>query len=420
MPRTSRFVISVVLFAATLATGLSMRLAMGQERPIVLKATTVLDGKGQLLRDTIIIVEGTKIVRIGGAILPRAITYDLTGLTVTPGWIDTHSHLWWHFANGRLAGKDEPPVQAMLHAVDNAVLTLNAGFTTIQSPGSPEDKDLRDAIARGIIPGPRMLTSLEPLTEASGSPEKLRELVRDRKQQGADFIKLFASKSIREGGAQTMTDDQLQAACGEARSLGLRTIVHAHSAESAKAATLAGCTTIEHGAYVTDEVFDLMAQHGTYYDPNIGLVLQNYLENKEKFLGIGNYNEQGFAFMEKGKAIVLETFKRALKHKDLRIIYGTDAVAGAHGRNFEEFIVRVRDGGQDPMAAIVSATSLSAESLGLRDKIGAIAAGMEADIVAFDGNPLQDVTAVRRVVFVMKGGKVFENLAPGAKTAGAP
>jgi len=265
-----------------------------------------------------------------------------------------------------------------------------------------------------------MLTSLEPLTEASGSPEKLRELVRERKQQGADFIKLFASKSIREGGAQTMTDEQLQAACGEARSLGLRTIVHAHSAESAKAATLAGCTAIEHGAYVTDEVFNLMAQHGTYYDPNIGLVLQNYLENKEKFLGIGNYNEQGFAFMEKGKTIVLETFKRALKHKNLKIIYGTDAVAGAHGRNFEEFIVRARDGGQDPMAAIVSATSLSAESLGLRDKTGTIAPGMEADIVAMDGNPLQDVTAARRVVFVMKGGKVFENLAPGAKTAGAP
>jgi imidazolonepropionase-like amidohydrolase len=244
----------------------------------------------------------------------------------------------------------------------------------------------------------------------------LRELVRERKQEGADFIKLFASKSIREGGAQTMTDDQLRAACGEARSLGLRTIVHAHSAESAKAATLAGCTTIEHGAYITDEVFELMAKRGIYYDPNIGLVLQNYLENKEKFLGIGNYNEQGFAFMEKGKAIVLETFNRALKHKNLKIIYGTDAVAGAHGRNFEEFIVRVREGGQDPMAALVSATSLSAESLGLKDKLGAIAPGLEADIVGMEGNPLEDVTAARRVVFVMKGGKVLENLAAGSKT----
>jgi imidazolonepropionase-like amidohydrolase len=405
-----------LLFCATLlASSVEASLMLAQDRPIVLKATTVLDGKGQIVRNTIIVVEGGKIARIGGAVPPGAITYDLTGLTLTPGWIDTHAHLFWHFDNGRLAGKDEPPAQALLHVVDNAILTLNAGFTTIQSPGSPEDKDLRDAIARGIIPGPRMLTSLEPLTEESGPPEKLRELVRERKQQGADFIKLFASKSIREGGSQTMTGDQLGAACGEAKALGLRTIVHAHSAESAKAATLAGCTTIEHGAYVTDEVFDLMATHGIFYDPNIGLVLQNYLENKERFLGIGNYNDQGFAFMEKGKAIVLDTFKKAVKHKDLKIIYGTDAVAGAHGRNYEEFIVRVRDGGQDPMAALVSATSLSAESLGLQNSIGSIAPGMDADIVAMDGNPLQDVTAVRRVVFVMKAGKVFENLAPGTK-----
>ena len=390
-----------------------------QTRPIVIKASTVLDGKGHTLTNANIVIEGTKIARVGGPTPAGAVTYDLTGFTVTPGWIDTHAHLFWHFNNGRLAGKDEPPAQAILHAAENAVLTLNAGFTTIQSPGSPEDKDLRDAIARGILPGPRMLTSLESLTEQSGPPEKLRELVRERKQQGADFIKLFASKSIREGGAQTMTDAQLQAGCSEAKALGLRTIVHAHSAESAKAATLAGCTSIEHGAYVTDDVFDLIAKHGTYYDPNIGLVLQNYLENKEKFLGIGNYTEQGFAFMEKSKPIVFDTFKKALKHKDLKIIYGTDAVAGAHGRNAEEFIVRVRDGGQDPMAALISATSLSAESLGLGDTAGSIAPGMDADIIAFDGNPLQDVTAARRILFVMKAGKVFVNRVPEAASNSA-
>jgi imidazolonepropionase-like amidohydrolase len=401
--------------ASCFSTALIAKPVAAQERPIVLKAATVLDGKGQILHNTIIVVVGGKIARIGGEAPAGAITYDLTGLTVTPGWIDTHAHIFWHFDNGRLAGKDEPPVHAMLHAADNAILTLNAGFTTIQSPGSSEDKDLREAIGRGIIPGPRMLTSLEPLDEKSGPPEKLRELVRERKQQGADFIKLFASKSIREGGTQTMTDEQLAAACGEAKSLGLRTIVHAHSAESAKAATLAGCTTIEHGAYVTDDVFALMAQRGTYYDPNIGLVLQNYLENKEKYLGIGNYNEQGFAFMEKGITIVLDTFKKALTHKDLKIVYGTDAVAGAHGRNEEEFIVRVRDGGQDPMAAITSATSISAASLGLQAKIGAIAPGMDADIIAMEGDPLRDVTAARRVLFVMKDGKVYENLAVGAK-----
>jgi imidazolonepropionase-like amidohydrolase len=381
-----------------------------QDHPIALKVSTAYDGKGKILRNTTIIVEGSKILRIGGAVPANAAVYDLTTLTVTPGWIDTHSHIGYHFGDdGRNGGRGEPPAHAMLRGVDNAIVTLNAGFTTIQSPGQATDKELRDSIARGIIPGPRILTSLQPLMETSGPPDKLRELVRQRKQDGADFIKIFASKSIREGGAQTMTDDQLNAACGEAKAQGMRTIVHAHSAESAKAATLAGCTSIEHGAYVTDDVFALMAERGTYYDPNIGLVLQNYIENKPKFLGSGNYNEEGFAFMEKGLAITLATFKKALTRKTLKIIYGTDAVAGAHGRNYEEFIVRVRDGGQDPMAALESATSISAASLNLQDQIGSLAPGMQADIVGFDGNPLQDVTAARRAVFVMKGGTVFEN-----------
>jgi len=389
-------------------------LAWAQEHPIALKVALAYDGRGGTIRNTSIVVEGSRILRIGGAVPPGALTYDLNSLTVTPGWIDTHSHIMYHFDNnGRNAGQGEPAVQAMLHGVDNAVLTLMAGFTTIQSPGMMADKDLRDAVARGIIPGPRILTSIEPFMENSGPPEKLRELVRERKQQGADFIKIFASKSIREGGAQSMTDEQLQAACGEAKALGLSTLVHAHSAESMKAATLAGCTSVEHGAYATDEVFDLMAAHGTYYDPNIGLVLQNYIENKPKFLGQGNYNEEGFAFMEKGLAITLATFKKALTHKNLKIVYGTDAVAGAHGRNYEEFIVRVRDGGQDPMAALESATSISAASMNMGGQIGALAPGMLADIVGFDGDPLRDVNAARRAAFVMKGGKVFENRAPG-------
>ncbi|MGE5243705.1 MAG: amidohydrolase family protein [Betaproteobacteria bacterium] len=396
--------------------------AAQQGPPIVLRAATLLDGRGQTLHDTIVVVEGSRIARVGGAVPAGAVVYDLAGLTVMPGLIDTHTHIAYHFGpDGRYAGtgRNEPPDQAALFDIENAVATLDAGFTTIQSPGALVDKTLRDAIARGIIPGPRILTSLQPLSERSGPPEKLRELVRERKAQGADFIKLFASKSIREGGEQTMTDEQLQAACGEAKTLGLRTLVHAHSAASAKAATLAGCTSVEHGAYVTDDVFDLMAGHGTYYDPNIGLVLQNYIENKAKFFGIGNYNEEGFAFMEKGIQITLDTFKKALTHKDLKIVYGTDAVAGAHGRNYEEMIVRVRDGGQDPMAAIESATSVSAESMRMQDQIGSIAPGLQADIIAVDGDPLRDITAVGRAVFVMKGGRVFENLARGAKGGGA-
>ncbi len=405
------------LFKQTLGVlGILPTLVLAQDRVIALKAPVVIDGKGKVIRNTVIVVEGSKISRIGGAVPTGALVYDLGGLTISPGWIDTHSHVMYHFdKNNRLSGKEEPPVEAMLRGVDNAVLTLDAGFTTIQSPGMTADNDLRDAIARGIIPGPRLLTSLQPLTENSGPPKKLRELVKERKEQGADFIKIFASKSIREGGTQTMTDAQLEAACGEAKTLGLRTMVHAHSAESAKAATLAGCTSVEHGAYVTDDVFNLMADRGTYYDPNIGVVLQNYLENKSKYMGIGNYNDEGFAFMEKGIGITRDTFKKALTHKNLKIVFGTDATAGAHGRNYEEFIVRVRDGGQQPMAALMSATSIAAESMNMQNEIGSIAPGMQADIIGIDGNPLQDITSVRRVVFVMKGGKVFENLAHTAK-----
>ena len=397
------------MIAAAAAVALLMQ---APTPPVVLRVSTLLDGRGGISHNTTILVEGSRIVRVGGPIAAGASVYDLRGLTVTPGWIDTHDHITWHFVNNRLAGKDEPPVQAMLYAVDNATVTLMAGFTTIQSPGALEDKDLRDAIARGIIAGPRILTSLEPLGDASEPPDELRDLVRQRKTQGADFIKVFASSSLRDGGKQTMSDAQLQAVCGEAKAAGMRTIVHAHSRESIRAAVVAGCTSIEHGTFAADDEMDLMASRGTYFDPNVGLVLQNYLQQPEKFMGIGNYTEQGFAAMRSAVPVVLEMFKRSLRHNGLKIIYGTDAVAGAHGHNAEEFIVRVRDGGQDPMKAVISATSLSATSLGLQDSIGAIAPGLQADIVAFNGNPLEDVTAVRRVDFVMKGGKVYKNVRP--------
>ena len=163
----------------------------------------------------------------------------------------------------------------------------------------------------------------------------------------------------------------------------------------------------EHGNFATDEVLKLMADKGTYFDPNVGLVLQNYLENKAKFLGIGNYTEEGFAAMEKSIPIVIDMFKRALKTSGLKIVYGTDAVAGAHGRNIEEAIVRVKEGGQKPMDAIVSLTSRSAEAMRLQAAIGAIAPGLQADLVAVEGDPLADITALRRVQFVMRDGKVI-------------
>jgi imidazolonepropionase-like amidohydrolase len=245
-----------------------------------------------------------------------------------------------------------------------------------------------------------------PEDDRTGTPDQLRDYVRKQKQAGADFIKIFASRSIRDGGAQTMTDAQLEAACGEARALGLRSMVHAHAPEAIIAAARAGCTQVEHGAYANEEALRAMAERGVYFDPNIGLVLQNYIENKQRFLGIGNYNEEGFAFMEKALPMNYAMFKQALAAK-VKMPMGTDAVSGAHGQNAREIITRVREGGQDAMAAIVSATSLAAESMGLAKEIGALAPGLQADLMAVDGNPLQDITALRRVSFVMKGGKVY-------------
>jgi imidazolonepropionase-like amidohydrolase len=395
--------------------------ARAQERAIVLKASMVLDGKGQVLRNTILVIEGGKIARIGGAVRPGAITYDLTGLTVSPGWIDAHVHPTWHFdANGRLAGESEPKEQTVLAGAANSWKMLAAGFTTVQSLGSPLDKDLRDAIDRFGLPGPRILTSLDPIFgrgDATGTPDELRAVVQRHARDGADLIKIFASGSIREGGKPTLSQDQLNAICGEAKKVGLRTVVHAYG-PAVRMASLAGCTEVEHGLYATDEDLRFLAQQGTYFDPQAGLVMQNYLDNKPHYLGIGNYTESAFETMQKVLPEFQELFRHAIATRGLKVVFGTDAVAGAHGRNAEEFLYRVRTCGQSPMAALVSANSLAAEALRLQDRIGSIAPGLNADIIALDGDPLKDITAVRRVVFVMKGGKVFENLAGGTKTTG--
>ncbi|HEY6251553.1 MAG TPA: amidohydrolase family protein [Candidatus Angelobacter sp.] len=381
-------------------------LCVSQETPITIRAGTLLDGKGHVRHKVDIVVQNGKIVRIEE---PRAhVKYNLVELTVLPGWIDVHDHITWHFGpNGRAEDKDETPAEAALAAAGNAWTTLLAGFTTIQSVASPEDKDLRAAINAGEIPGPRVLTALRPISDPRLTPDQIRDAIRKLKADGADLVKIFASKSIRDGGGQTLSDEQLQAACGEAKAQGLRTLVHAYKS-AVRASALAGCTEVEHGTYATDEDLRAMADHGTFFDPQVGLVIHNYLDNKTKFLGLGNYTEEGFAKMQEVLPLNEEMFKRALATKGLKIVFGTDAVAGAHGRNAEEFIYRVQ-AGQDPMDALVAANSRAAESLNMQDQIGSIAPGMQADIIALDGDPTKDITAVRRVVFVMKGGKVYKN-----------
>src|SRR5437588_5849884 len=421
MPMTSRS--RFVTFWSVLALFLAVRFAAAQEPPIVLKASTLLDGKGKVLHNTIIVVAGGKIARVGGNVPKSALTYDLTRLTVLPGWIDVHVHPTWHFdANGRLAGvppgptgENEPSQQTALAGAANSWKMLAAGFTTVQSLGSPLDKDLKDAIDRQGLPGPRILTSLEPIFgrgDATGTPDELRAIVQQHAKDGADVIKVFASGSIREGGKPTLSQEQLDAICGEAKKAGLRTVVHAYG-PSVRMASQAGCTEIEHGLYATEGDLGFRAEHGTYFDPQAGLVIQNYLDNKARYLGFGNYTETAFETMRKVLPEFQQLFRQAITTRGLKVIFGTDAVAGAHGRNAEEFIYRVQTCGQEPMDAMVSANSLAAEALGLQNRTGSSAPGLDADIIGLDGDPLKDITVVRHVVFVMRGGRIFVNQVTG-------
>ncbi len=372
----------------------------------VIRAARLIDGRGNVLANGAVAVTDGKIVSVG---MPGSeVTHELGALTLMPGFIDTHVHIGWHFdAKGRYHAGPEPPEQAALYGAENAWVTLMAGFTTVQSVGAASDKPLRDAINRGVLPGPRILTSLGSIGNVKWTPEEIRADIRKKKAEGADLIKIFASASIRDGGIPTLSQEQVDAACGEARAQGLRSMVHAHSPESMLRAARARCTVVEHGGLANAEALKALADAGVYFDPNIGLVTQNYLENKQRFLGIGNYTEEGFTAMANALELKDKMFTAALQTKGLKMVMGTDAVAGAHGQNARELIERVKSG-QSPMDAIIGMTSLAAESMGLEKSIGAIAVGLNADLVAVEGDPRLDITALQRVRFVMKDGKVYK------------
>ena len=407
----------VLLPIVVLGSSAAVFAAAQPPTPITIRVGKLIDGRGGVQQNVVVRVNGDKIASVGKSNGP--VTYDLSKYTLLPGFIDTHVHILWHFGpDGRYVGGREEPEVRLKAGVENARVTVEHGFTTVQSVGEAADVDLRKKLETENLPGPRILSSVRQINERSGAargtntaatvatPDQLRQAVRDAKTAGADVIKIFASASIRDGGKQTMSDEQLQAACGEAKSLGLRTMVHAHSPESITASVNAGCDQIEHGVFATDEVLTLMAAKGVYFDPNVGVVLQNYLKNRDKFNGIGNYNDEGFAFMEKGLALNAAMIKKAVATPNLKLVLGTDAVAGAHGHNADEIVERVRQGNQKPMDAIVGATSL--------------AAGYEADLIAVDGDPTADITAVTRVAFVMKGGKVYKNVMPSTGRGAGP
>ena len=387
--------------------GLS-QFAEAQNR-VVIAVSTALDGKGNVLHDTCIVVSGSKIVAIDRKASP--IDYDLRGLTVMPGWIDSHVHITSSFGpDGNNAGMGANTPEAAYRTAANAYATLLGGFTTIQSMDGVVS--LREAAAHGGLPAPRILTIVEPIVgrgEQTGTPDEIRAFVRKQKDAGADFLKIYASGGMRQT-AQTIPQPVLDAACDEARKVGLRSLVHANY-EAVHGTIAAGCTQIEHGLGATDSDLYAMAEKGIYFDPQAGQLVQNYIDNRERYAGTPFFPKtpQEFESMKELLPIAHDVVKRASKISGLKMVYGTDALAGMHGHNAEDLINRVAEGGVAPMDALVSANSVAAEAMKMDGQIGTLAPGLEADIIALDGDPLKDITAVRRVIFVMKGGVVYKN-----------
>jgi imidazolonepropionase-like amidohydrolase len=379
---------------------------------IVLHAATLLDGKGGTMRDARVLVRNGRIERVASGSLNAsgARVVELGSATLLPGLIDVHTHPGWYVTGsgksssvGGRGGQRDTPDQAFHGRAGNLEATLRAGFTTIQSVGGREDLRLRTAVATDSIPGPRLLTSIQQLSNARTTPDAYRTLVDTLKAQGADLIKLFGSSGLGTGGPQLLSDSQIVAICSEAKAKGLRTLVHAITPQSVRAATLAGCTEIEHGTYATDAELTLMAEHGTIFDPQVCLVFQNYIDHPDLY----NYDSTALAPFRAALPVALTLFQHALHTPGLKLVFGTDAVAGSHGRNADELVCRVK-AGQSAMDAIISATSAAAQSFGMGDHLGVLASGYDADIIATDGNPASDITAVKRVVFVMRAGRIYK------------
>jgi imidazolonepropionase-like amidohydrolase len=381
----------------------------------IIEAGELLTGRGQALHNTRILIKDGKIAAIGPKLTaPGAVIYDLRNATVMPGLIDVHVHLLRHFGpNGNAEDPRETQTQFALGVMNNLWVTLMSGFTTVQSVGDPEDEVFRDYVQQGIVPGPRILTSYHDIygSPQVGDDDVLRAKVDLLKYEHADLVKIFASNSIRDGGTEILTLHQLQVLCGEANRVGLRTLVHAYNG-SVHNATVAGCTEVEHGTGGTQADIDLLAKKGTYFDPQVGLVVQNYVRFKEKFFGSGDYDAAGFARMQDSIKTDERLFNEA-RRAGAKLVMGTDAVAGGFGHEADEIIARIKIG-QRAMDAIDDATSINAESLRLGNEIGSVAPGYDADIIAVEGDPLTDAARLRQISFVMKGGAVYKDTVSAA------
>jgi imidazolonepropionase-like amidohydrolase len=404
---------------------------------VLIHAARLIDGiSPQPLTNVTIRIEGGRITEIAPGFLPpedgdRLI--DLRHLTVLPGLMDMHTHLMSQHSKDAYTEKfflDE--ADYALRSTVYARATLMAGFTTVRELGDNgiNSVALRKAISEGWIVGPRIFTAGKSLATTGGhadpsnglrgrfredpgpvegvinGPDEARKAVRQRYKDGADLIKLTATGGVlslaASGQNPQFTDEELRAVVETARDCGMTVAVHAHGAEGMKRAVIAGVDSIEHGTYMTDEIMQLMKQHNTYWVPT---------NMAGEWVALKAAEPGYFPEIVRPKAAAIgpairETFRKAYQ-AGVRIAFGTDSGVSVHGENAHEFELMV-EGGMPPMEAIQSATITAARLLRVEDRLGTLTAGKIADVVAVEGNPLEDISAMRRVVFVMKDGTVFK------------
>jgi len=426
-----RFLCFIVAVAALLALA-GQSIAQQSSKSVVLHAGRVLDVKtGKLLSDQIIVIADGKVVSVGASADAKppadAVRIDLPNATILPGLIDAHTHLTSDPKFGYEELAISTPREALTGA-KNARVTLEAGFTTVRNVGAGgyTDVALRDAINAGDVPGPRMLVSGPALGITGGHCDNnllpfeyhavgdgvadgiaaVQHKVRENIKYGADLIKICATGGVLSKGddpqASQYTLEEMKAIVADAHRLGRKVAAHAHGAQGILWASEAGVGSIEHGSYIDDAGIAEMKKNGTYLVPTLYLS-DWFLENAATIHIPDFYLAKARAVMPAARKNVAHAFASGVK-----VAFGTDAAVYPHGLNAHEFAVMVKLG-LTPLQAIQAATLNAADLLGWAGKVGSLEPGAWADIVAVDGDPLQDVTTLEHVKFVMKGGQVVKN-----------
>ncbi len=407
-----------------------------QAAPVTaIRAARLIIGDGTQVESPVVVITGDRITAVGPASQVRvpngARVIDLAGYTLMPGFFDMHTHLTSiDNDGGDLSVLKETAAHGAIYAVINAKKTLDAGFTTVREAGSTDYVDItvRDAINRGLIPGPRIHASGPSLGSTGGhadvngwspniqipgtgaivdGPDAIRHQVRLNVKYGADQIKFVATGGILSVGdavnAPQYGDDEMKALVDEATRLGRKVMAHAHGGAGLLAAVNAGAASIEHGSLVDDAAITAMKARGTYLVPTL-IILEEIVKDGAR---------KGVPANSVAKATAIAAERRVrLRHayqSGVKFALGTDATSDIHGRNGEEFKYMVDILGATPMDAITVGTMNAATLLGVEKEFGSVTVGKVADLVAVQGNPLQDIALLAHVQFVMKGGVVVKS-----------